>query len=85
MVECIFQRFDKDQDGVLSFGEINALASSTGVPMFSYPSDYAGVILEEEFDYKKCRLPPKHVLKKKPPPTHVAANTISSGKGDAPS
>jgi hypothetical protein len=81
MVECIFQRFDKDEDGVLSFGEVNALSACTGVPPFSYPSDYADVILEEDFDYKKCRLPPKKVLKKKPSPAHVAANTISSGKG----
>ncbi len=81
MVECIFQRFDKDEDGVLSFGEINALSAATGVPPFSYPSDYADVILEEDFDYKKCRLPPKKVLKKKPLPAHVAANTITSGKG----
>ena len=80
MVECIFQRFDKDEDGVLSFSEINSLAEVTGVPQFSYPSEYADVILEEGFDYKKCNLPPQKVIKNKPEAAHVAANAISSGR-----
>jgi hypothetical protein len=54
-VETIFTKFDVDQDGVLSFGEINRLNKSVGNPMFKTPTEYASIILEDGFQYKKCR------------------------------
>ena len=41
MVETIFTMFDIDEDGALSFGEINRLNVAVGNPLIATPTDYA--------------------------------------------
>ena len=45
--------FDVDEDGALSFGEINQLNHTVGNPLFTTPIEYASIILEDNFHYQK--------------------------------
>ena len=55
IVETIFTMFDCDEDGALSFGEINCLNVAVGNPLLATPTEYAAIILEDGFHYQKVR------------------------------
>ena len=76
IVETIFQMFDVDQDDVLNFGEINRLNKAVGNPMFKTPTEYASIILEDGFQYKKCqnKMPIVHI-----PEEVMNAASLASG------